>query len=197
MKLILASTSVSRQNILKKFNLAFDCVAPDCDETPYPNEEAINLVQRLSRIKAESVAKQYANRIIIGSDQVGVLNKQIIGKPHTVENAIKQLQACSGKTIHFYTGLTVMHTGNQQSITVYEPFSVTFRHLSLAEICAYIEKEQPLYCAGSFKCDELGITLFDKLTGEDINTLIGLPLIRLNKILIEMGYNPLLQSDHT
>jgi MAF protein len=197
MKLILASTSVSRQKILKKFNITFDCVAPDCDETPYPNEEAINLVQRLSRTKAESVAKQYANSIIIGSDQVGVLNKQIIGKPHTVDNAVKQLQACSGKTVNFYTGLTVIHTANQQSITVYEPFSVTFRQLSLTEISAYIEKEQPLYCAGSFKCDELGITLFDKLTGEDINTLIGLPLIRLNKILIEMGYNPLLQSNNT
>ncbi|MCO6523756.1 MAG: septum formation inhibitor Maf [Candidatus Schmidhempelia sp.] len=197
MKLILASTSVSRQKILKKFNIPFDCIAPDCDETPQPNENAITLVQRLSCIKAESVAKQCIDSIIIGSDQVGVLNKQIIGKPHTVDNAIKQLQACSGKTINFYTGLTVIDTGKQQRITIYEPFAVTFRQLSLAEISAYVEKEQPLYCAGSFKCDELGITLFDKLMGDDINTLIGLPLIRLNKILIKMGYNPLLQSNHS
>lgn len=192
MNIILASTSVSRKKVLAKFNIPFECIAPICDETPLPNESAIELVLRLSETKARSIAEQSTNSIVIGSDQVGVLDGKIIGKPLTEEKARQQLQASSGKTIHFYTGLSVINTTTQQSITLYEPFDVTFRPLSLEEINAYIKKEQPLHCAGSFKCDELGITLFDQLNGEDINTLVGLPLIRLNKIFIEMGYNPLL-----
>lgn len=192
MKLILASTSVSRKKILSKLAIPFDCVAPNCDETPLPNENAIDLVLRLSRIKAQSVADQYPNCVVIGSDQVGVLDGNIIGKPHTVENARQQLLNSSGKTVRFYTGLCVIHQQSQQITTLYDPFDVTFRHLSLAEINAYIEKEIPLQCAGSFKCDELGITLFDKLDGDDVNSLVGLPLIKLNQIMIKMGFNPLL-----
>lgn len=192
MNLILASTSLSRQKILKKFQVPFESIAPDCDETPLEHEDPVSLVLRLSRIKAQSVAKSHPNSLVIGSDQVGVFNGQIIGKPLTEENAIKQLTTCSGQTVHFYTGLSVINTATNDSVTLYEPFEVTFRQLSLAEIKAYVQKEQPLQCAGSFKCDELGITLFEKLRGDDINSLIGLPLIRLNQILISMGYNPLL-----
>ncbi|WP_392565745.1 Maf family protein [Utexia brackfieldae] len=194
MKIILASTSLSRQKILKKFQIPFESIAPTCDETPLENEDAVSLVLRLSKIKAQSVAKHQPNSLVIGSDQVGVFNGQIIGKPLTEDNAIRQLTACSGQTIHFYTGLTVINTVTHQSITLYEPYEVTFRQLTLDEIKAYIRKEQPLQCAGSFKCDELGITLFEKLHGDDINTLVGLPLIRLNQILIEMDYNPLLNA---
>ncbi|XKM14385.1 nucleoside triphosphate pyrophosphatase [Orbaceae bacterium ac157xtp] len=191
-KLVLASTSQSRKKILTKLGLPFECIAPDCDETPLDNESAQDLVLRLAQIKAQSVADRYPNKIVIGSDQVGVLNGKIIGKPHTVENARQQLLASSGKTICFYTGMSVMHLATQQKVTICEPFEVTFRQLSIAEIDAYIAKERPLQCAGSFKCDELGITLFDKLKGNDINSLVGLPLIQLTKIMIDMGFNPLL-----
>lgn len=194
MKLILASTSESRKKILKKLAIPFDCIAPECDETPLLNENAKDLVLRLSYIKAQSVAKNYigTETIIIGSDQVGVLDGQIVGKPHTVENAKLQLSKSSGKTFSFYTGLSVINAQTQQSVTIFEPFQVTFRTLSEAEIASYIAKEIPLQCAGSFKCDELGITLFEKFEGNDINALVGLPLIKLTKIMTEMGYNPLL-----
>lgn len=194
MNIILASTSVSRKKTLEKFLIPFECVAPNCDETPLMNESAPELVLRLSQIKAQSVAQQYPHHLVIGSDQVGVLDGQIIGKPHTIEKAIEQLHNSSGKTVDFYTGLCVIHRHSQQITTICEPFKVKFRTLSCAEIESYVVKELPLQCAGSFKCDELGITLFDKLEGDDINTLVGLPLIKLNKIMINMGFNPLLLS---
>lgn len=192
MKIILASTSLSRKKILHKLAIPFECVAPICDETPLAGESAEQLVLRLSKIKAQSLVEHYPNSLIIGSDQVGVLDDKIVGKPHTIDNARKQLQNSSGKAFYFYTGMTVINTNTSQSVTLCEPFKVTFRQLTDAEIDAYIAKEQPLQCAGSFKCDELGITLFDKLEGDDINSLVGLPLLKLNKIMIQMGYNPLL-----
>ncbi|WP_294844967.1 nucleoside triphosphate pyrophosphatase [uncultured Gilliamella sp.] len=192
MKIILASTSLSRKKVLEKLAIPFECVPPVCDETPLPGESAEQLVVRLAKLKAQSLVAKYPNSLIIGSDQVGVLNDQIVGKPHTVENARIQLKKSSGNTFYFFTGMTVIDTQSMQSTTICEPFKVTFRHLTDAEIDAYIAKEMPLQCAGSFKCDELGITLFDKLEGNDINSLIGLPLITLNKIMIKMGHNPLL-----
>ncbi|QYN46267.1 nucleoside triphosphate pyrophosphatase [Gilliamella sp. ESL0405] len=192
MKIILASTSLSRKKVLEKLAIPFECVPPVCDETPLPGESAEQLVVRLAKLKAQSLVAKYPNSLIIGSDQVGVLNDQIVGKPHTVENARIQLKKSSGNTFYFFTGMTVIDTQSMQSTTICEPFKVTFRQLSDAEIDAYIAKEMPLQCAGSFKCDELGITLFDKLEGNDINSLIGLPLLTLNKIMIKMGHNPLL-----
>lgn len=192
MKIILASTSLSRKKVLEKLAIPFECVPPVCDETPLPGESAEQLVVRLAKLKAQSLVAKYPNSLIIGSDQVGVLNDQVVGKPHTVENARIQLKKSSGNTFYFFTGMTVIDTQSMQSTTICEPFKVTFRHLTDAEIDAYIAKEMPLQCAGSFKCDELGITLFDKLEGNDINSLIGLPLLTLNKIMIKMGHNPLL-----
>lgn len=192
MKIILASTSLSRKKVLEKLAIKFECHAPICDETPLVGETAEQLVLRLSQIKAQSLVSRFPHSLIIGSDQVGVLDGKIIGKPHTIDNARQQLKNSSGKTFLFYTGMTVINTDTLQSITICEPFKVTFRQLTVLEIDAYISKEKPLNCAGSFKCDELGITLFDKLEGDDINTLVGLPLLTLNKIMIKMGYNPLL-----
>lgn len=192
MKIILASTSLSRKKVLEKLAIPFECVPPVCDETPLPGESAEQLVVRLAKLKAQSLVAKYPNSLIIGSDQVGVLNDQIVGKPHTIENARIQLKKSSGNTFYFFTGMTVIDTQSMQSTTICEPFKVTFRQLTDAEIDAYIAKEMPLQCAGSFKCDELGITLFDKLEGNDINSLIGLPLLTLNKIMIKMGHNPLL-----
>lgn len=191
MKTILASTSLSRKKVLEKLAIPFDCVPPICDETPLPNESAQQLVVRLANAKAQSLVASNPDSLIIGSDQVGVLDGKIVCKPLTIENAQQQLKNSSGKAFYFYTGMTVINTHTGQSQTICEPFKVTFRQLTDAEIDAYIAKEMPLQCAGSFKCDELGITLFDKLEGDDINSLVGLPLIKLNKIMIDMGCNPL------
>jgi len=189
--LILASTSPFRQSLLSKLGLPFIAVAPQCDETPQAGEPAQDLVQRLALGKAQALATDYPGHWIIGSDQVCVLNGTITGKPHTVENACQQLAAASGKIITFYTGLALIQPQSGQQFVICEPFNVHFRSLSAAEIRHYVEKEQPLNCAGSFKSEGMGICLFEQLEGRDPNTLIGLPLIALNQMLLKVGINAL------
>lgn len=191
-KLILASTSPFRKQLLEKLGIPFQCANPDIDETARPDESAEQLVVRLAQEKARAVATLYPEHLIIGSDQVCVLNGHITGKPLTVERAEEQLSLASGQCITFYTGLCLYDSRNDQYQSHCEPFHVHFRSLSAAEIHAYVAKEQPLWCAGSFKCEGLGITLFERLKGDDPNALIGLPLIRLNRMLIQQGCNPLL-----
>ena len=190
--LYLASTSVYRQQLLSKLTAAFTAVKPDVDETPLPAETASQLVYRLALAKANSIAGNLQSGLVIGSDQVAVFANEIIGKPHTTENAVKQLTRFSGQTVTFLTGLALVNADTGQAQVVVEPFDVTFRHLSAEEIDAYIAKEQPLDCAGSFKSEGLGITLFSSLNGNDPNSLIGLPLIRLNALLLNEGVNVLL-----
>ena len=190
--LYLASTSVYRQQLLSKLTAAFTAVKPDVDETPLPAETASQLVHRLALAKANSIASTLQCGLVIGSDQVAVFANEIIGKPHTTENAVKQLTRFSGHTVTFLTGLALVNAETGRAQVVVEPFDVTFRHLSAAEIDAYIAKEQPLDCAGSFKSEGLGITLFSSLNGNDPNSLIGLPLIRLNALLLNEGVNVLL-----
>ena len=190
--LYLASTSVYRQQLLSKLTAAFTAVKPNVDETPLPAETASQLVYRLALAKANSIAGNLQSGLVIGSDQVAVFANEIIGKPHTTENAVKQLTRFSGQTVTFLTGLALVNADTGKAQVVVEPFDVTFRHLSAAEIDAYIAKEQPLDCAGSFKSEGLGITLFSRLNGNDPNSLIGLPLIRLNALLLNEGVNVLL-----
>lgn len=187
--LYLASTSPYRQQLLAKLTPNFIAVKPETDETPKPAEDASTLVQRLARAKAQAVAATLNEGLIIGSDQVAVFDGQIIGKPHTRDNAIAQLTQFSGHSVTFLTGLALLNvaTGNCQ-LTV-EPFTVCFRHLTAAEIIAYVEREQPLDCAGSFKSEGLGISLFSALRGDDPNSLIGLPLIKLLHLLRNEGIN--------
>ncbi|GKX58171.1 Maf family protein [Leminorella grimontii] len=192
--LILASTSPYRQSLLSKLALPFTALAPDVDETPLPGESADELVVRLSKLKAQAVALKHPQSLVIGSDQVCVLNGQIAGKPLTRENAVAQLTLASGNAVTFYTGLCLYIPQTKTYRTVCEPFIVHFRTLSKDEIEAYVDKEQPLYCAGSFKSEGLGITLFERLEGRDPNTLVGLPLIALNRLLLEAGVNPLLNN---
>lgn len=189
--ILLASTSPFRKALLDKLGLPFITAAPEVDETPQPGETAEALVLRLAVAKAQALAQAYPDHWIIGSDQVCVLDGVITGKPHNVENARAQLRAASGNRITFYTGLALFHPASQQLMQCCEPFMVHFRDLSEADIAAYIEKEQPLYCAGSFKSEGLGICLFDRLEGRDPNTLVGLPLIALNGMLRQAGINPL------
>ena len=149
-------------------------------------------MHRLALAKANSIASTLQCGLVIGSDQVAVFANEIIGKPHTTESAVKQLTRFSGNTVTFLTGLALVNADTGRAQVVVEPFDVTFRHLSAAEIDAYIAKEQPLDCAGSFKSEGLGITLFSSLNGNDPNSLIGLPLIRLNALLLNEGVNVLL-----
>lgn len=195
--LLLASSSPFRRMILEKLGLPFDCAAPDIDESPLADETAEQMVLRLARLKALALAPNAAGSLIIGSDQTGSLNGQLLGKPHTVERACQQLRAASGQTVIFYTGLVLYCTLRQQFWQCCETFEVTFRDLSEAEIAAYVAREQPLNCAGSFKSEGLGITLFDSLRGRDPNTLVGLPLIALNDFLRQAGINSLTDAPTT
>lgn len=191
-KLLLASTSVYRKALLDKTGLAFTCAAPDIDETPLEAEKPEVLVQRLAQSKAFTLSNSHPEHLIIGSDQVCVIDGHITGKPYTFENAFRQLRAASGKTVTFYTGLSLFDARTSQAQTLCETFDVTFRALTDEEISGYLHREQPYDCAGSFKCEGLGITLFDSLTGRDPNTLIGLPLIALLGMLRGHNVNPLL-----
>lgn len=181
--LVLASSSPFRRQILDKLNLDYECHSPDIDESPLNNEEAIHLVERLAIAKARAVADTYPNALIIGSDQVAVIEDKIVGKPHNHDKAVQQLKTASGSAVTFYTGLALYNssTGNVQSEVV--PFSVYFRELTDLMIENYLKAEEPYNCAGSFKSEGMGIALFEKLEGDDPNTLIGMPLIRLIRML--------------
>ncbi len=186
-KLILASTSPFRKSILEKLGLNFATEAPDVDEQHLENESATELVMRLSAAKANVVAKNHPNALIIGSDQVALLEGNILGKPGNHENAMKQLENASGKAVTFYTGLCLNNSTTNNVQTICETFKVYFRQLNNQQIENYLQKEQPYNCAGSFKSEAYGIALFDKLEGDDPNTLIGLPLIRLIQLLGNEG----------
>ncbi|MCK6823294.1 nucleoside triphosphate pyrophosphatase [Enterobacter kobei] len=189
--LVLASTSPYRRMLLEKLGIPFECAAPDVDETPQSGESPRHLVSRLAKEKAQSLAARYPSHLIIGSDQVCVLDGEITGKPHTEENAFKQLMQVRGNIVTFYTGLALYNSASGHLQTECEPFDVHFRHLSEQEIMDYVRRERPLNCAGSFKSEGLGIALFDKLDGRDPNTLVGLPLIALCQMLRREACNPL------
>ncbi|MDO6505395.1 nucleoside triphosphate pyrophosphatase [Colwellia sp. 4_MG-2023] len=195
--LVLGSTSPFRKSILEKLNLAFECAKPDVDETALANEAPQALVERLAIAKAKAVASEFSNALIIGSDQVAVCDGEILGKPHTFENGIKQLTKFSNKSVTFYTGLCVYDSASNTSTSLVEPFIVHFNELSRSEIESYLKAEQPYNCAGSFKSEGLGICLFKKLEGDDPNTLIGLPLIKLVSLLKEHGLDTLAQQNLT
>ncbi|MGD8546445.1 MAG: nucleoside triphosphate pyrophosphatase [Thiohalophilus sp.] len=187
MQLVLASTSPFRKAILEKLGIPFETASPSVDETPLPDETAAGLVQRLSEAKARAVATQFPDALIIGSDQVAVIDDQILGKPGTHDKAIEQLRNASGKTVTFLTGLCLYNSASGQSQSEVIPFRVHFRNLNESQIENYLRREQPYNCAGSFKSEGLGIALFEKLEGDDPNTLIGLPLINLIRMLEKEG----------
>ncbi|BBP46271.1 Maf-like protein [Thiosulfatimonas sediminis] len=185
--LVLASTSIYRQQMLQKLQLPFMTCKPEVDEAPLANESTQQMVQRLSLAKALAPAPAFPDHLIIGSDQSAVLNDHPLGKPHTFSNAKAQLQSFSGKTITFYTGLAVVNTKTGDYYEKLDVTKVVFRTLSEQVIENYLTIEQPLKCAGSFKSEGLGITLFERIESRDPNALIGLPLIALTDIFYEMG----------
>ncbi|CAK0766377.1 m(7)GTP pyrophosphatase [Gammaproteobacteria bacterium] len=187
MRLVLASTSPYRRALLARLGLAFVVAAPAVDECPLPGEAARSLVMRLAKAKAATVAADYPEARVIGSDQVAVLEtaegERVLGKPGSRERAIEQLDQLSGRSVTFLTGLCLLNTRTQHCQVDCEPFRVDFRPLSRAQITTYIDRENPLDCAGSFKSEGLGIVLFERLAGDDPNALVGLPLIRLIRML--------------
>ncbi len=188
-RLLLASSSPYRQELLSRLRLPFESCAPDIDETSLPGESAEQLVTRLAEQKARALAEQYPNHLIIGSDQVAVLDSKIIGKPHTYERAKQQLQSASGNSVRFLTGLALFDSATGRVQTDCVSFTVHFRELDEARIERYLKIEQPYDCAGSFKAEGLGISLFRATEGEDVTSLVGLPLISLVDMLLNEGYD--------
>ncbi|MGE7960494.1 Maf family protein [Pseudomonas sp. NPDC089530] len=185
--LLLASSSTYRRELLTRLRLPFTCNSPDIDESRRPGESAIDLVKRLAAEKAQALAATHPEHLIIGSDQVAVLGERIIGKPHSFEKAREQLLAASGASVSFLTGLALLNskTGHCQVDCI--PFTVHMRELSPARVERYLHAEQPYDCAGSFKAEGLGVSLFRSTEGTDSSSLIGLPLIRLVDMLLIEG----------
>jgi len=182
-RLVLASTSPFRRELLGRLGLPFEVAAPTVDEARLPGESPEALVLRLSEAKARAVAAQLGDALVIGSDQVAVIGDEVLGKPGDRERAIAQLTRASGRRVTVLTGLSLVDAATGRAHTLCEPFHVHFRALSAEQIARYVDREQPFNCAGSFKSEGYGITLFERLEGDDPNALIGLPLIRLVALL--------------
>ncbi len=185
--LILGSSSPFRKELLSRLRLPFETSSPDIDESPLDGEPPQQLVERLSQEKAAEIGRRYPAHLIIGSDQVAVINGKILGKPGSHEKAVQQLAAASGNSVRFFTGVTLLNSSTGESQTEMVPFQVHFRNLDSDRIERYLRAEEPYNCAGSFKSEGLGITLFERLEGDDPNALMGLPLIRLVSMLEQQG----------
>jgi len=185
-QLILASASSYKKLLLERLGIQFTCVSADINETPLPCELPAQLVMRLSEQKALVIASQYSDSWVIGADQVGTVEEKILEKPGNYDNAYQQLQFQSGKSVYFHCGVTLAKQSSDGTITKITEMSTTeviFRKLSDTDIKTYLEKEQPYDCAGSFKSEGLGISLFDQIKSNDPTCLIGLPLILVRKML--------------
>lgn len=185
--IVLGSSSAFRKQLLEKLQLPFSQHAPDIDETPLEGELPQAMIARLSRQKAEAVVKHHPRAIVIASDQCAVFDKQPVGKPLTHENAVKQLQSFSGQSVLFYTGLVIFNPAEEKYYQALDVTEVRFRPLEDSTIEHYLHAEQPYQCAGSFKSEGLGITLFESIQSQDPNALIGLPLIALTGLFRQMG----------
>jgi len=187
-RLILASSSRYRRELLSRLGLPFESLSPEIDEQPGPGESAATVARRLAQEKAQAIARQHPDAVIIGSDQTATIDgSQIIGKPGTHERAVAQLKSASGKTLTFHTGLCVWQAGEEPLLDCVPTF-VRFRELSDAEIERYLRTEQPYDCAGAAKSEGLGVSLLLSQDGSDPTALIGLPLIRLCDMLRQRGF---------
>lgn len=189
--LILASSSIYRQQLLQRLRLPFTAVSPDIDETPRPAEQAADTALRLAEQKARALAGRFPDALIIGSDQVAVLNGEAISKPGNHANAVQQLTAASGRSVFFHTALCLLNSGNAEVQTKIASNEVKFRRLTAEQIERYLRAEKPYDCAGSAKCEGLGIALIESIRGDDPNALIGLPLIELTTMLMRAGVSVL------
>lgn len=186
-KLVLASTSVYRSELLARLRIPFHTAAPKVDETPITGENAKQTSWRLSREKAQAVVSQYPDALIIGSDQVALLGDQQLGKPLSHDNAVRQLRSMRGQTVTFYTALTLFNARTGDIQTEVAINRVNYREITDAQIENYLHMEQPYHCAGSAKSEGLGIALIRSMEGDDPNALVGLPLILLVNMLLKQG----------
>jgi septum formation protein len=193
--LILGSTSRYRRELLARLRLPFEVSAPDVDETPRAGELPAALAQRLALAKAHAVSALHPNAIVIGSDQVADLDGEPVGKPGTHERAVAQLRAMRGRSVVFQTAVAVVRAATGYVGTALVPVTVRFRDLTDAEIEHYLRTEQPYDCAGSAKCETLGIALLDAIESDDPTALVGLPLIRTSALMREAGIDPLRPDD--
>lgn len=187
-RLILASSSPYRHKLLSRLKLAFDWADPNIDESTLPGESAMSLSQRLSRQKAQAIGDDHSDPLIIGSDQVAACDNRLLGKPGSVDAAREQLAFCSGKHIVFFTSVALWRPSHQLLREDTESVEVSMRTLTSREIDAYIAADKPIDCAGSFKVESLGISLFRSITARDPTALEGLPLITLSAMLRDAGY---------
>ncbi|HEX9584919.1 MAG TPA: nucleoside triphosphate pyrophosphatase [Gammaproteobacteria bacterium] len=190
-RLVLASSSAYRRMLLARFGISFACRPPRVDESRRADESPWNMVARLAEAKARSVAKDFENVLVIGSDQCAVIDREPVGKPGSRQANIEQLKVMAGRWIEFLTGVCLLNTesGHCQIDTV--TFAVQLRRLSEQQIAAYVDREQPFDCAGGFKSEGLGISLFECMRGDDPTALVGLPLIRLREMLEAEGVDVL------
>jgi septum formation protein len=187
LNLILASSSIYRRELLSRLQLPFSCISPEVDETPLPDELPQETALRLAQIKAKKIGTLHHDALIIGCDQVATLDSQQLGKPLNYDNATKQLRLMRGREVIFYSALCLYNSKTKRMQGEVVPYVVQFRNLTDAQIERYLNKEQPYHCAGSAKSEGLGIAIIEKMTGDDPNALIGLPLIALINMLNAEG----------
>ncbi len=196
MNIVLASSSRYREKLLSQLRLKVHIIGPGIDESSLDDELPAEIANRLAEEKCMTVVSQLPEdlmpALVIGSDQLASFNDQILGKPHTTEKAIEQLMSLSGQETVFYTSLYIYSTKDQKGFSHLDETRVKFRKLSNEEIERYVDLEQPLDCAGSFKCEGLGISLFESIESSDPSALVGLPLIAVNRGLIKFGVNCLI-----
>ncbi|PWG63235.1 Maf family protein [Spiribacter halobius] len=186
-RIVLASSSPYRAELLARLGLVFASDAPEIDESRHAGEAAPDYVERLAREKAAAVAARHPGALVIGSDQCSERGGEILGKPHTAERAVEQLSAAAGGVVTLWTGVALLDGRRGTTEARVVPFRVHFRALSRHAIERYVARDQPLDCAGAFRAEGLGITLFERLEGDDPNALIGLPLIALTDLLHSAG----------
>lgn len=193
-RIVLASTSIYRRELLSRLGVAFSVADPALDETARPGEEAPALVARLAQAKACSVAGSERGALVIGGDQVAVLDGEILGKPGGAAANRRQLERASGKRVQFHTGLCLLAADGSRAQVEVVPFAVHFRALTDDQIAAYVERERAFDCAGGFRSEGLGAALFERMEGSDPSALMGLPLLSLTRMLENEGVDVLLQS---
>ena len=184
---ILASTSRYRAELLHRLKIEFEQHPPECDETPHNGEAAEALVERLSRVKAQSVADRFPDHLVIGSDQVASCEGMIIGKPVDHEDAVSQLQTLSGRTITFITGLCVMHKRTGRELQNVVRTEVQFKQLDNTQIIRYLKADEPYDCAASFRSEGYGSTIVKRISSDDPTAIIGLPVILVASYLDQLG----------
>jgi septum formation protein len=188
-RLVLASTSKYRRALLDRLTQPFMVNGSLVDEAALPDEDPIALVHRLSRAKAQAVAERFPQAVIIGSDQCAVRGRVVLGKPGTVDRCVEQLKDASGQRVTFYTGVHVIDAKNRRHEAHVDTTTAQFRQLSDSEIRSYVAKDNPLDCAGGFKVESLGISLFERIDSQDPTALVGLPLIWLSGALRRAGFD--------